>query len=209
VRHADTFQLIRERLQIVNPNRMNWEMLAAIGQLAAVCVGIPSLLYLAIQIREQTKERRQSAVNALTVQWGDLTRALHENAEFAAIYLRGIQSFHDLDAVSKLRFSAFQNRFFKNFEGMYYSLCEGILTPELWGEIERTMSDFLAYDGVRQWWETRKHWHTERFRDVIDAIIARGDKPTAYSTYNLSAIAKQNDLPPLPNWLRRGGPGNK
>jgi hypothetical protein len=188
---------------------MNWEMLAAIGQLAAVCVGIPSLIYLAVQIREQTKERRQSAVNVLTAQWGDLTRALHEDAEFTAIYLRGVQSFRDLDAVSKLRFSAFQNRFFKNFEGMYYSLCEGILTPELWGEIERTMSDFLAYDGVRQWWETRKHWHTEKFRDVIDAIIARNDKPTAYATYDLSAIAKQNDLPPLPNWLRRGGPGNK
>ena len=187
---------------------MNWEMLAAIGQLAAVCVGIPSLIYLAVQIREQTKERRQSAVNALTVQWGDLTRALHENAEFAAIYLRGIQSFHDLDAVSKLRFSAFQNRFFKNFEGMYYSLCEGILTQELWGEIERTMSDFLAYDGVRQWWETRKHWHTEKFARVVDAIIDRGDKPTAYATYDLSALANQNDLPPLPNWLRRG-PGNE
>jgi len=188
---------------------MNWEMLAAIGQLAAVCVGIPSLIYLAVQIREQTRERRQSAVNALTVQWGDLTRALHENAEFAAIYLRGVQSFHDLDAVSKLRFSAFQNRFFKNFEGMYYARCEGILTPELWGEIGRTMSDFLAYDGVRQWWETRKHWHTEKFCDIIDAIIAKGDKPTAYATYDLSAIAKQNDLPPLPNWLRRGGPENK
>jgi hypothetical protein len=102
---------------------MNWEMLAAIGQLAAVCIGIPSILYLAIQIREQTKERRQSAVNALTVQWGDLTKALHEDAEFAAIHLRGLHSFHDLDAVSKLRFSAFQNRFFKNFEGMYYSRC--------------------------------------------------------------------------------------
>lgn len=187
---------------------MNWEMLAAIGQLAAVFVGIPSLIYLAVQIREQTKERRQSAINALTVQWGDLTRALHEDVEFATVYLRGIQSFDELDAVSKLRFSAFQNRFFKNFEGMYYSRCEGILTPELWGEIERTMSDFLAYDGVRQWWETRKHWHTEKFRHVIDSIIARGDKPTAYATYDLSAIAKQHDAPPLPNWLRRGGPGN-
>src|SRR5437870_12324530 len=39
-------------------NSMNWEMLAAIGQLAAVFVGIPSLIYLAVQIREQTKERR-------------------------------------------------------------------------------------------------------------------------------------------------------
>src|SRR5437764_689333 len=36
---------------------MNWEMLTAIGQLAAVIVGIPSLIYLALQIRAQTKER--------------------------------------------------------------------------------------------------------------------------------------------------------
>lgn len=163
-------------------------MLAAIGQLAAVFVGIPSLIYLAVQIREQTKERRQSAVNALTVQWGDLTKALHDSAEFSALYLRAVQSFNDLDAVSKLRFSAFQNRFFKNYQAMYFSYCDGILARPLWGEIERTMTDFLAYPGVRQWWETRKHWHTEEFARIVDAIIARGDEPKAYSTYNLREI---------------------
>jgi hypothetical protein len=172
---------------------MNWEMLTAIGQLATVCVGVPSIIYFAIQLREQTRERRQSAVNALAVQWGDLTKALHENAEFTALYLRGIQSFHDLDAVSKLRFSAFQNRFFKNFEGMYYSRREGILTTELWSEIERTMSDILAYDGVRQWWETRKHWHAEAFVRVVDALIAKGEKPTAYSTYDLKQVVLPKD----------------
>ena len=172
---------------------MNWEMLTAIGQLATVCVGVPSIIYFAIQLREQTRERRQAAVNALAVQWGDLTKALHENAEFTALYLRGIQSFHDLDAVSKLRFSAFQNRFFKNFEGMYYSRREGILTKELWNEIERTMSDFLAYDGVRQWWETRKHWHTEAFISVVDAIIAKDEKPTAYATYDLKQVVLPKD----------------
>ena len=168
---------------------MNWEMLTAIGQLATVCIGVPSIIYFAIQLREQNRERRQSAVNALTVQWGELTKALHENPEFTALYLRGVQSFHDLDVVSKLRFSAFQNRFFKNFEGMYYSRREGILTADLWNEIERTMSDFLAYEGVRQWWETRRHWHTEMFAGVVDGIIAKGDKPTAYSTYNLEEVA--------------------
>src|SRR3954453_20248947 len=94
---------------LASSSRMNWEMLAAIGQLAAVFVGIPSLIYLAVQIREQTKERRQSAVNVLTAQWGDLTCALHDSAELSAIFLRGVQSFADLDAVSKLRFSSFFN----------------------------------------------------------------------------------------------------
>ena len=104
---------------------MNWEMLAALGQLAAVFVGIPSLIYLAVQIRAQTRERRQSAVNVLTAQWGDLTCALHDSAELSAIFLRGVQSFADLDPVSKLRFSAFFMRFLNYFEGMYLSHRDG------------------------------------------------------------------------------------
>jgi len=167
---------------------MNWEMLTALGQLAAVFIGIPSLIYLAIQIRAQTRERRQSAVNALTVQWGDLTRALHESAEFTAIYLRGLQSFSDLDPVSKLRLSAFLNRFFKNWQAMYFSRCDGILTESLWNEVERTMSDILAYPGAREWWQTRSHWLTEEFGGVVDAIIARNDPPKAYSSYRLEEL---------------------
>ena len=68
-----------------------------------------------------------------------------------------------------------------------------ILTTDLLNEIERTMSDFLAYDGVRQWWKTRKHWHTEAFASVVDAIIARGEKPTAYSTYDLKQVVLPRD----------------
>jgi hypothetical protein len=167
---------------------MNWEMLAAVGQLTAACVGIPSLIYLAVQIREQTKERRQSAVNALTVQWGDLTCALHESAEFSAIYLRGVQSFDDLDPVSKVRFSAFFNRFMKNFQAMYFAHRDGILADQLWGEIERTMTDLIGYRGIQQWWTTRRHWHTEEFVRLVDTIIAREEKPRAYSTYDLGKV---------------------
>jgi hypothetical protein len=168
---------------------MNWEMLAAIGQFAAVLVGIPSLIYLAVQIREQTKERRQSAVHALTEQWGDLTCALHDNAELSAIFLRGVQSFDDLDPVSKLRFSAFFNRFLNHFEAMHFSHRDGLLNASSWGKIERTMSDLIAYPGVQQWWKERRHWHTEEFGRVVDEIIAHGEKPEAYSTYGLREIS--------------------
>ena len=172
---------------------MNWEMLAAFGQLAAVFVGIPSLIYLAVQIREQTKERRQSAVHALTEQWGDLTESLHDNAETAEIFLRGVQSFTDLDPVSKLRFSAFFNRLINVFEGMYFSHCQGILTESSWAAVERTMSDLIAYPGVQQWWKERKHWHTEEFDRMVDTLIARGDKPKAFAKFGLSEIVPPKD----------------
>src|ERR1043166_6548878 len=118
---------------------MNWEILAALGQLAAALVGIPSLIYLAVQIREQTKERRQAAVHALTEQWGAVAAAVHDDAETAAIYLRGMQSFTDLDPVSKLRFSAFFHRLLNVFEGMYFSHCQGMLADSSWGAMSRKM----------------------------------------------------------------------
>jgi hypothetical protein len=68
-------------------------MIGAIGQLAGLLIGILSIIYLAIQIRAQTEERRVSAVNTLTVQWGDMTHALHDSGEFSEIYFRGAQSF--------------------------------------------------------------------------------------------------------------------
>jgi hypothetical protein len=168
---------------------MNWEMLTALGQLAAVVVGIPSLIYLALQIRAQTQERRQSAVNELTTRWGDAMSAFHQNREFSAIYLRGMQSFQDLDPVSKAQFSAFLNRTFKNSQAIYFAHRHGMLPAPLWGEVERTMTDLIAYPGAQQWWQTRRHWHTEEFAGVVDAMIARGEKPTAYSSYDLSTTA--------------------
>jgi hypothetical protein len=76
---------------------------------------------------------------------------------------------------------------------MYYSRREGILNTELWDEIDRTMSDFLAYKGIQEWWQTRRHWHTEAFARVVDDIIARGKKPTAYSTYDLEQVVLPKD----------------
>src|SRR5947199_5903554 len=119
---------------------MNCVLLTAIGQLAAVFVVIPSLIYLATQIREQTKERRQSAVNVLTAQWGDLTCALHDSAELSAIFLRGVQSFADLVCRLLLEKKKFFNSFFNHLEAMYFSYLDGILTTSSWGNIDRTLS---------------------------------------------------------------------
>jgi hypothetical protein len=54
-------------------------MLSAIGQLIAVLIGIPSLIYLAIQIRNQGKESQRAAAAIRVPPW--LTRsASHPSA---------------------------------------------------------------------------------------------------------------------------------
>ena len=169
---------------------MNWEMIGAIGQLAAAVGVIPSLIYLATQIREQNKERRRAAINLLTAQWSDLVKSAQDNADFAALFLEGMRSFHNLDAVAKLRFSAFFTRFIRNCEGMFLYYRDGALEKSLWSEVERTITDYVAYPGVKEWWSTRRHWLTEEFRVVVEAIIAKNPEPTMYATYKLDELPK-------------------
>src|SRR5207237_7111231 len=129
---------------------MTWEMLSAIGQLVAALGVIPSLIYLAIQIREQNKERRRAGINVLTVQWGDLVKSAQESADFSAVFLDGIRSFHRLDPVAKLRFSAFFTRFTRNCEGMFLYYRDGALAKAFWGERGRTISGYLTSPGWKQ-----------------------------------------------------------
>jgi hypothetical protein len=90
---------------------MNWEMISAIGQMLGAIGVIISIVYLAAQIRNQNKESQRAAMNVLTSHWSDLNRTLAENPDMAALWLRALRSFDDLDAESKLRFGAHLGRF--------------------------------------------------------------------------------------------------
>jgi len=50
------------------------------------------------------------------VQWAGLTKSLNDSPDFGLIYLRGLQSFEEMDPLSKIRFGAYRLRFFKQFE---------------------------------------------------------------------------------------------
>src|SRR4051794_41726408 len=49
------------------------------------------------------------------------------------------------------------------------------------------MADTVAYPGFQTWWATRKHWHTDEFRTLIDRHIQTA-KPTIYDGYLSSAF---------------------
>src|SRR5262249_47645090 len=106
-----------------------------------------------------------------------LVKTGQESREFAALFLRGMRSFQDLDAPDKLSFSAFFTRYTRNCEGMFIYYRDGALEKALWDEVERTMNDYFAYRGVKEWWATRKHWLTDEFRTVVEAIIAKNPEP--------------------------------
>src|SRR5262252_1427167 len=162
---------------------LNWDMISAIGQMLGAVGVIISLVYLAAQIRNQSKESRHAAMNVLTTSWSDLNRTLVEDPELAGLWLRAMRSFDELDGASKLRVGAHLGRFMRFADSLYLGVLDGQLDERLWRGYERTVADTVAYPGFQTWWATRKHWHTDEFCALIDRHM-RTAKPKIYEGYH-------------------------
>src|SRR5437773_2296490 len=103
---------------------MNWEMISAVGQMLGAVGVIISIVYLAAQIRNQNKESQRAAMNVLTTHWSDLNRSLVENPDLAALWIRTLQSFDELDGTSKLRFGAHLGRFLRFADNLYLAVLD-------------------------------------------------------------------------------------
>jgi hypothetical protein len=167
-------------------------MISAIGQIAGAVAVVASVVYLAVQIRNQNKESGRNVANLLVAQYNDMLKSLSDTAECADVFLRAVHSFDELDGVSKLRFGSLIGRDFKNFEGLYIYRLDGTLDPRIWRGIERCIADLAAYPGVQSWWATRRHWHTDEFCELVDKYIAKSASPTLYAQYPIARTGPES-----------------
>ncbi len=86
---------------------MTLEQFAFFAEIIGGIGVVASLIYVAAEIRRQSKLNRFAAANSLAAQWSDLMISLHDGPEMAEIWLKGLHDFDSLDAVSKLRFGAY------------------------------------------------------------------------------------------------------
>jgi hypothetical protein len=161
---------------------MNWEMISAVGRMLAAIGVIISLVYLAIQIRNRKRESRSAAMNALVTRFSDLMRSQVENAELCDLWLRGLQSFEELDSASRLRFGSQLGRQLRIADSLYLHFLNGTLDPRLWRGLDSTIGDIAAYPGFQKWWLIKKHWYSDELRELIDYHVKTA-KPKIYEGY--------------------------
>ena len=165
-------------------NPLTLEQYALLADIAASCAVVISLIYLALQIRGQSRLNRTTTVANLTTQWSDLMKALEQDADLSELWMRGLQRWDSLNPVEKLRFSAFGGRFLANSEGLYLHRIDHTLDRRLWRGVERRVSDVVAHTGFQGWWETRRHWYSDEFQSFIDGIIEGHGEAVLYKDYN-------------------------
>ena len=166
---------------------MNWDAVGALGEVIGALAVVVSLLYLAVQIRNQSKESRLNSVSEAARQWNDVLASTASDRALCEVWVAGINDFEGLELIDRTQFTAHAGRILRVAEVMYEHYRQGRLRVDAWGATNQVLIDLFAYQGARDWWTTRRQWYTPTFQSFVDETIESTD--SGANIYNENAAA--------------------
>ncbi len=157
---------------------MTLQDLGNIGEFVGAVGVVVSLVYLAVQIRQNTKATRANSVQDLTENINKAAENLIE-PENAELYLRGIRSYATLTPEEKLRFGQLINVLVNRLDTLLEFQRLGFVRKSYVEAQTEGFRMILRHPGVREYWERFGHLlFTQEVRDWVEENIAvqQGDQ---------------------------------
>jgi len=151
--------------------------LGAIGELVGGVAVVASLLFVGVQVRTSAHDQRVAAARGATRELPNVVHGVISNQDSAAIWLKGMNTFGELNTAERLRFSALVGHAFRLFEQLYYQNRDGGVESEVWDGFQNQLRDFAAYPGCADWWTTRAHWYGNGFRYFVESNLDASIRP--------------------------------
>lgn len=163
---------------------MNWNAMSAIGDIIAAIAVVISLIYLAIQVRQNTRQIsrsiRMSQLSAFERNFESGNRAREFfllNPELFALYKKGWKSYVQLESADKIRFGLMLRNVFNQVQGGYIRLLSTENDPKALIGLEKIVDEILMGRGVQEFLGTiEPDWRPE-FRTFVDTRLALMRQP--------------------------------
>ena len=154
---------------------MNWHAIIAISQLVAAVGVVLSLIFVGLQIKQNTRALQRTEHNSTMEQWTVIRQAIAQHRDIAELMTTGLKGECALDAADQLRLEQMlQENAWAAFH-IWDRTQRGIF-PE--GTFEATggalLGTLLRTPGGESWWREAKHvgFHPGFVSDV-NAVLAK------------------------------------
>ena len=148
---------------------MSFADLASLGSFVSGVGVLVSLIYLSLQIRQNTRAVRSQIHQRIADSLLSLGAILADHSrEFTAALKADEKTFVDMPDDEKFAFLACIFAFFKHFENMYLQYQEGLIARENWDAWTSQMFMYWRMPAVQNWWKSRRLTFSPEFRRFIE-----------------------------------------
>jgi hypothetical protein len=95
---------------------VNWEAISAIGQIVGAFAVVISLIYVAVEVRRNTRASRLTAMRSMSDAFNRWVQQLAVHPHLTEVFYRGIHDFQSLEGTDLVRFSSLMTQAFRNSE---------------------------------------------------------------------------------------------
>ncbi len=146
---------------------MNIMELGAIGELVGGVAVLVTLIYLVIQIRQNTSQVRLSTATAMLANIQNAGVPLYDHWD---TFDQGLDDDADLSGRDGRMFSLLMLRVFHALQNSYYQQIEGALGNDWYVVHGHAIGAFTHRPGGLRWWNENREKFAEDFRDKVNSI---------------------------------------
>ena len=165
---------------------MNWDLAAVLAQIVGALAVVISLIYLAQQIRAQTRESRLIATRELAQDFRNLVAEVSQDEKLFALFRRSLNDYDSLGEEERARIHMyFYSRIFGLHEQVHLHLKHKNIDTMFLETIQNRFSELIQTQGFQAWWRRNSYIYTGEFQDYVEQIIASNDtaEPPRADTY--------------------------
>ena len=143
------------------------EAFAFVVQLLSAISIVVSLVYLAFQIRENTRAMRRAATRDIARDLNEFNRMLIEAPDVDHLMLKATERPQELTAAERMRFQAVVAYLLSSFEIARDYHADGLLGDETIEPYTQAVRQFFENPVVVEWWENQGQFQfSRRIRDL-------------------------------------------
>jgi len=158
---------------------VNWDAIGAVAELVGAIGVIASLVYLGVQIRQNTRSTNAAAFHDLNSSLSQMSATLVANRDAARLFRVGMQDLNALEPDEVVQFFNLLNFNFRHLESAYVQYKQGIREERSWVGWQSDIELYGASRSVHVWWSVRREAYDEDFRAVVDGAISASTSPPA------------------------------
>jgi hypothetical protein len=151
---------------------VNWQAIGAIGEVVGAIAVVATLLYLARDIRQNSRSLAISALRDTTANWNQWGQMVATSGDLADIVVRGNRALGDLSESEALRYGAFVQSFFDNVEAFRSLVIDHHVDRDL-SVLEAILARRLVLPGYQAWWRENTDDYSPGFIRWVEQVRTR------------------------------------